>query len=292
MIHSMTGYGSAKGASGNLDITVELKSVNNRYLDCVIRLPRGYASVEETLKTVIQQKVSRGKMEVYVTIDASRADDVVVKVNGPLADAYVAAFQELALREGLKNDLTASQLSRYPDIFLMEKKEADVDAIGKDIAAVLETALEDFCAMRQREGEKLYRDLQNGLSHIEELTALVEQRSPQVVEEYRKRLENRLRTILEDRNIEEARLVTEAAIFADKVAVAEETVRMRSHISQFRALLESDGPIGKKCDFIIQEMNREANTTGSKGNDAEMAKLVVELKSEIEKLREQIQNVE
>ena len=292
MIHSMTGYGSAKGASGNLDITVELKSVNNRYLDCVIRLPRGYAAVEETLKSVIQQRVNRGKLEVYVTIDASRADDVAVKVNGPLADAYTAAYAELAAREGLKNDLTAGALARFPDIFLREKKEADVETIGKDIAGVFSAALDDFCGMRRREGEKLYRDLQSGLTRVEELTGLVEERSPKIVEEYRARLENRLRTVLEDRNIDEARIVTEAAIFADKVAVAEETVRMRSHIAQFRALLETDVPIGKKCDFIIQEMNREANTTGSKGNDAAMAKLVVELKSEIEKLREQSQNVE
>jgi len=292
MIHSMTGYGSAKGASGNLDITVELKSVNNRYLDCVIRLPRGYAAVEEGLKNEIQKRVNRGKVEVYVTVDSSRADDVVVKVNGPLADAYTAAYAELAARENLKNDLTAGALARFPDVFLMEKKEADVEAIGKDIAGVLSAALDDFCSMRLREGEKLYRDLQEGLTRIESLTGMVETRSPRVVEEYRQRLENRLRTILDDRNVDEARLVTEAAIFADKVAVAEETVRMRSHISQFRSLLESGVPVGKKCDFIIQEMNREANTMGSKGNDAEMAKLVVELKSEIEKLREQIQNVE
>lgn len=292
MIHSMTGYGSAKGTSGNMDISVELKSVNNRYLDCTIRLPRGYAAVEENLKSRIQKAVSRGKVEVYITVDASRADNVMIAVNGPLADAYVTAYAELAARAGLKNDLTAGTLSRFPDIFTVEKRETDVETVGRDMAAILDEALEDFNRMRLREGEKLHTALIGCLDRISELTGQVEARSPETVREYRARLEQRLRDVLADKNVDETRLITEAAIFADRVAVAEETVRLHSHVSQFRTLLDSLEPVGKKCDFLIQEMNREANTIGSKGNDANMAKLVVELKSEIEKLREQIQNVE
>ncbi len=292
MIHSMTGYGSAKGASGNMDISVELKSVNNRYLDCTIRLPRGYAAVEESLKNRVQKVVSRGKVEVYVTVDTSRANDVRIAVNGPLADAYVSAYSELAARAGLKNDLTVGALSRFPDVFTVEKRETDVEVVGKDMAAILDEALEDFNGMRLREGEKLHAALICCLDRITELTGEVEVRSPETVREYRARLEQRLRDVLSDRNVDETRLITEAAIFADRVAVSEETVRLHSHVSQFRTMLDSPDPVGKKCDFLIQEMNREANTIGSKCNDAEMAKLVVELKSEIEKLREQIQNVE
>ena len=292
MIHSMTGYGSAKGSSGNMDIAVELKSVNNRYIDCTVRLPRGYIAVEEHLKNRIQKAVSRGKVEVFVTVDSSRADDVKISVNEPLADAYAVAYAELAAHTGLKNDLTAGMLARFPDIFTVEKRETDVEAVGRDIAVILDEALKDFNRMRLREGEKLHAALTGCLDRISALTSEVEARSPETVREYRIRLEQRLRDVLADRNVDETRLITEAAIFADRVAVAEETVRLHSHVSQFRSMLESAEPVGKKCDFLIQEMNREANTIGSKGNDAEMAKLVVELKSEIEKLREQIQNVE
>jgi len=292
MLKSMTGYGSAQGASGKLDITVEVKSVNSRFLENAVRLPRIYAFAEDKIKALVQKHVARGKVDVYVTIDNSKADDTVIRINEPLADAYFKAIQSLSERYGLKNDLSPVQLSRYPDVLTVEKAEADADVVAADICAVLEQALEAFNAMRAREGERLKADMLAHLDEIERLTGLCETRSPITVAEYRQRLTQKMQDILEDKNIDEARLLTEAAIFADRVAINEETVRLRSHIAQMRAMLEEGIPVGRKLDFLIQEFNRESNTIGSKGNDLEMAKYVVDLKGEIEKIREQVQNVE
>ena len=292
MLRSMTGYGSAQGASGKLDITVEVKSVNSRFLENAVRLPRIYAFAEDKIKAMVQKKVARGKVDVYVTIDSSKADDTVIRINEPLADAYWEAVQQLAERYSLKNDLSPVQLSRYPDVLTVEKAETDTDAVARDICAVLEQALDAFNEMRRREGARLREDMLSHLEEIERLTGLCEARSPITVAEYRERLSQRMQEVLADKSIDEGRLLTEAAIFADRVAINEETVRLRSHIAQMRTMLDEEQPIGRKLDFLIQEFNRESNTIGSKGNDLEMSKYVVDLKAEIEKIREQVQNVE
>ncbi len=292
MIKSMTGYGSASGTSCELEITIELRSVNNRYLDCNIRVPRMYTAVEDKMKALVQKYVSRGKVDIYVTIDASKANNVEISINKPLADAYFAALKSLSEQYEINNDVTAMSLSRFPDVLLIEKKEADTDALAEDICGILETALTGFDAMRVTEGEKLFRDMSERLNEIERLTDMAEARSPVTVEEYRTKLENRMMEVLQNTELDENRILMEAAIFADRIAVNEEIVRLRSHVSQLRGLLESNESVGRKLDFLIQELNREANTIGSKGNDMEMARIVVDLKAEIEKLREQAQNVE
>ncbi len=292
MIKSMTGYGSAKGISDKLGITVEVRSVNNRFLDCSVRIPRVYTCLEDAVKARVQKSISRGKVDVTVTVDASAADDTVIAVNAPVADAYMAALRELAERYGIEPDVTAVNLSRMQDVLTVTRRETDMERLGADLQEILGRALEDFNAMRAREGRRLHDDIAARADETERLVGLAEERSPQTVREYRERLEARLREILEDRSVDETRLVTEAAIFADKTAVAEETVRLHSHIAQLRELIESDEPVGRKLDFLVQEFNREANTIGSKGNDLQMARIVVDLKSEIEKIREQIQNVE
>ena len=292
MIKSMTGYGGAKGTSGKLEISVEVKSVNNRYLDSNIKLPRVFNSIEETLKSIIHENISRGKVDVYVSIDSSNSDDIEIKINQPLVKAYVAALRTIAWDNELSSDIKVADLTRFPDILQAEKRELDAAEIGKDISSVLKAALSDLNDMRTREGEKLTVDMSARLDEIERLTELAAEQSPKSVEEYRKKLELRMNEILQTANIDEARILTEAAIFADKVAISEETVRLRSHISQLREMLESTEPVGRKIDFLVQEFNREANTIGAKGNDTEMSKIIVDLKAEIEKIREQAQNIE
>ena len=292
MIKSMTGYGSAKGASGKLEITVELRSVNNRFLDCSVKLPRVYTCLEDGIKSRVGKAISRGKVDVLITVDASKAEDTVIQVNVPVAQSYMAALTELSERFGVPNDATALGLARMQDVLTVTRAETDVEQLGRDIDEILTRALEDFNSMREREGKRLYDDISSRADEVERLVGLAEERSPQTVAEYRRRLEDRLRELLEGTAPDEARVVTEAAIFADKTAVAEETVRLRSHLSQLRELIKSSEPVGRKLDFLVQEFNREANTIGSKGNDVQMARIVVDLKSEIEKIREQIQNVE
>ncbi len=292
MIKSMTGYGSATGSVDKLDITVELRSVNNRFLDCSVRIPRVYTFVEDAIKAEVQKAITRGKVDVYVSIDSSRADDVKISLNEPLAEAYIKALSAMSEKYGLINDLSVVSMSRFTDILLIEKKETDIAAFSDGVCAILRNALKEFDDMRSREGEKLAEDMLNRLTEIERLLKIVEERSPKTVEEYRQRLYQRISELLESREIDESRILTEAAIFADKIAVDEETVRLRSHIAQMKAMLKSDQPMGRKLDFLIQEFNREANTIGSKSNDTEMAHLVVDLKSEIEKIREQAQNIE
>jgi len=292
MIKSMTGYGSAKGASGKLELSVEVKSVNNRYLDSTIKLPRVFNALEEPLKAIVHEMISRGKVDVYITIDSTKSDDIEIKINRPLVEAYVTALRTIAWDNELSSDIRVADLTRFPDILQAEKREVDTEMLCRDISTVLKEALDDFNIMRKREGDKLTRDISARLDEIERLTALADEISPKSVEEYRKKLEARISEILQSSNIDESRILTEAAIFADRTAINEETVRLRSHIAQLRELITSDEPVGRKIDFLVQEFNREANTIGSKGNDTEMSKIIVELKAEIEKIREQAQNIE
>ena len=292
MVKSMTGYGRAEEVINGCTITVELRSVNNRYLDCNVRIPRLYLFAEEAIKSRVQNTISRGKVDVFVTLDNAGADKVQVSVNKPVADGYYAALTELAQTYGLSNDISVSLLSRFPEVLLAEKAEEDVEQMAKDICSVLDHALADFDQMRTREGERLRDDILSRAATIEEKVAVVEARSPQTVSEYRAKLEARMNEVLSNTQIDPARILTEAAIFADKVAVDEETVRLSSHIEQLRGMLSAGGSTGRKLDFLIQEFNREANTIGSKCSDIEISRHVVDIKAEIEKIREQVQNIE
>lgn len=292
MVKSMTGYGRAEDTLNGCTITVELRSVNNRYLDCNVRMPRLYLFAEETIKSRVQNTISRGKVDVFVTLDSTGGEQVQVSVNQPLADGYYAALTQLAERYGLSKDFSVSLLSRFPDVLLAEKAEEDVEQRAQDICSVLDRALADFDQMRTREGARLEADVLSRAARIEELVGLVEERSPQTVAEYRAKLEARMNEVLSNTQLDPARILTEAAIFADKVAVDEETVRLRSHIGQLRHMLEQGGATGRKLDFLIQEFNREANTIGSKCSDIDIARHVVDIKAEIEKIREQVQNIE
>ncbi|EGJ48098.2 TIGR00255 family protein [Ruminococcaceae bacterium D16] len=292
MVKSMTGYGRAEDTLNGCTITVELRSVNNRYLDCNVRMPRLYLFAEETIKSRVQNTISRGKVDVFVTLDSTGGEQVQVSVNQPLADGYYAALTQLAERYGLSKDISVSLLSRFPDVLLAEKAEEDVEQRAQDICSVLDRALADFDQMRTREGARLEADVLSRAARIEELVGKVEERSPQTVAEYRAKLEARMNEVLSNTQLDPARILTEAAIFADKVAVDEETVRLRSHIGQLRHMLEQGGATGRKLDFLIQEFNREANTIGSKCSDIDIARHVVDIKAEIEKIREQVQNIE
>ncbi len=292
VLYSMTGYGSAKGEVAGNSVSVELKSVNNRYFDCSVRLPRTLLFAEDRVKEAVSSRVRRGKIDVFVSIQSSQETDTQVIVNEELVRGYYDAVKHIADTLDLEPGLSALSLARMPDVLSVERKEIDKDAAAEELSLLTLQAVDEFNAMRAREGARLKEDMRSKLSVIEGLVAVVEQRSPETVKEYRKRLESRLRELLEDRNIDEQRLITETAIFADKTAVDEETVRLRSHIAQFRSMLEEGSPIGRKMDFLVQEFNRESNTIGSKCSDAALAKVVVDLKSEIEKIREQLQNVE
>lgn len=292
MIKSMTGYGRAQGSFSGGDITVEVKSVNNRYLDCGVKLPRGYAYLEEGIKSQVQKTISRGKVDVFITINAAGADNVKISVNEPVAKGYIDALRQLVQEYGIQDDISASAISRFSDVFLVEKQEQDENEVKSAISGVVAEALSAFDAMRTREGEALKNDLLQKAEGILTLVSKVEERSPITVKAYRERLTAKMQEVLEDRQIDEARIIQEAAIYADKVAVDEETVRLRSHVDQLQNMLSEGGVIGRKLDFLMQEMNREANTIGSKGNDVEQARNVVNIKSELEKIREQIQNIE
>lgn len=294
MVKSMTGYGRARETRNNRDITVEVRSVNNRYLDTTVKLPRAYIFTEDAIKQRVQKAVSRGKVDVFVTIDATAADETVVTVNEPLAKAYLEALRKLnVLGVGvLKGDYSAVDIARFPDVLTVTKAEEDLESVQADICAVVDKALAAYNAMRGVEGEKLAADIGSRLDTIETLTGKVEARSPETVKEYREKLTARMQEVLQSTTIDESRILTEAAIYADKVAVDEETVRLRSHVSQLRGMLASDEPMGRKMDFLIQEVNRESNTIGSKCNDVDIARIVVELKAEVEKIREQVQNIE
>ena len=292
MVKSMTGYGRAREMHNGRDITVEVRSVNNRYLDCTVKMPRAYIFAEDRMKARVQQAISRGKVDVFVTIDASAADAAVVAVNEPLARGYYDALTRLKTMFDLPGDITPEVLAKFPDVLAVTKAEEDVEAIAADICAVLDDALTSYNAMRAVEGEKLAADVAGRVTTIETVVGKVEERSPQTVAAYRQRLETKMQEVLQSTAIDESRILTEAAIFADKIAVDEETVRLRSHIAQLRAMLVSDEPVGRKLDFLIQEVNRECNTIGSKCNDLTIAQDVVNMKAEVEKIREQVQNME
>ena len=283
MVKSMTGYGRARETLNGRDITVEVRSVNNRYLDCTVKMPRAYVFAEDAIKTGVQKAISRGKVDVFVSIDTTAADVSVVAVNEPLARSYY---------EALEGDVTPVTLAKFPDVLTVTRAEEDLETVAADICAVLEQALQAYNQMRAVEGERLAADISSRVGIIESVVSKVEERSPQTVAEYRARLTNKMNEVLQSTTIDESRILTEAAIFADKIAVDEETVRLRSHIAQLRTMLESDQPVGRKLDFLIQEVNRECNTIGSKCNDLTIAQDVVNMKAEVEKIREQVQNIE
>ncbi len=292
MIKSMTGYGSAKITGEGITVSVELKSVNNRYLETSVRLPRVYLALEEEIKNVIKQHISRGKVDIFISIDSSELDSVDVSVNQKLAKAYIDAFRGLSTDFELPFDITAGMMGRLPDVLKIEKTEADNSYISNVLMEALSSAVADFDSMRAREGEKLLNDIRSRLAVILDTVDQIENRSAETVSAYRNRLEQKMNEVLNGTGIDETRILTEAAIFADHIAIDEETVRLRSHISQMDGFLETGSPVGKKMDFLIQEFNREANTIGSKCQNSDVAHIVVDLKSEIEKIREQIQNIE
>ena len=292
MVLSMTGYGRAGAVLHGRDIKVELRSVNSRYLEYSSRLPRSCFFLEDKLKKLVAARVSRGKVELSLSIQNVTAADTVVSVNWGLAEGYRAALTSMVERMDLKNDVTVSMLARFPDVLTQTAAPTDEDALWQDVESIANQAIDAFVAMRAAEGEKLKADVESRLQNVEALVGQIEQATEGRVKAYSDRLYARLQELLEDRNIEESRLVTEAAIFADKTAIDEETVRLHSHVAQYRQILELNEPIGRKLDFLTQELNRESNTIGSKCQDVAITRLVVELKSEIEKIREQIQNIE
>ncbi len=292
MIRSMTGYGRAQEIRSGREFTVEMRAVNNRYLDLTVKLPRVYGFAEEPVKQRVKAAVARGKVDVFISIRDAGAHKINVSLNRPVLEGYLHALQTMSEDYGVTNDVTVSSLSRFPDIFNVEKPEEDEELFTADLLAVLDQALAQFNRMRETEGAAMETDLRSRAATVLALTEKVEVRSPVTVAEYRTRLEQKMREVLEKSNIDEARILTEAAVFADKVAVDEETVRLRSHLDQLDAMLTAGGPVGRKLDFLLQEFGREANTIGSKGNDIEQARTVVDLKAELEKIREQVQNIE
>ena len=292
MVKSMTGYGRAVETVNGREFTVEIRSVNNRYLDCTVKLPRSFSFAEEAVKAAVKAAVSRGKVDVYISVRSETEADVQVTLNKPVLEGYLAAMRQMVTDYGVHDDISVSILSRMNDIFVVDKPKADEDQLKADLLSVVDKALTAYDAMRITEGLALENDLRSRANTILELVAQVEEQNPKTVSEYRKRLEEKMREVLENKSIDESRILTEAAIFADKVAVDEETVRLRSHLEQMDEMLRGNGGIGRKLDFLLQEMNREANTTGSKCSDVKVARIVVDIKAELEKIREQTQNIE
>lgn len=292
MIKSMTGYGRACKSFDSREITVEVRSVNNRYLDCNVKLPRIFSYAEDRVKQLVKEHVTRGKVDVYLTVSYTNGEEVKITLNRPVLEGYLQAMRAIHSDYDVRDDISVSTLTRLPDVFSMEKPEMDEEARAKELLETAQAALEQYDAMRTVEGAAMERDLLNRRMTILDLVSRVEARSPVTVAEYRARLSAKMQEVLSSTTIDESRILTEAAVFADKIAVDEETVRLRSHLDQLQSMLETGGPIGRKLDFLLQEMNREANTIGSKGNDLEQARTVVEIKAELEKIREQIQNIE
>ncbi len=292
MVMSMTGFGRAELSVGTRDIIVEIKSVNHRYYEFSCRTGRGYSFLEDKLKKYVGEKVSRGKVDMYVSVTENDDTAVEVELNRPLAKGYVDAMRALSKEYEIEDDISVSTLARISDIFQIHRPPTDEEAVFNDVKVAVDAAMEHFLEMRRAEGEKLRADILSRAEHIIAIVGEIEERSPITVQEYRERLYTKLKDVLQSNNIDDQRILTEAAIFADKVAVDEETVRLRSHFDQMKRFLDSDQPIGRKLDFIVQEMNREANTIGSKVTDSQLAHKVVEIKGEIEKIREQVQNIE
>ena len=292
LIKSMTGYGRAVETVNGREFTVELRSVNNRYLDCTIKLPRTVSFAEEAVKQAVKASISRGKVDVYITIRSENGTDATVMLNTAMVEGYLAAMEQMAEKYPVRNDISVSLLSRMPEVFSVEKPEVDEEQLQQDLMSVVNKALEGYDAMRTREGQALENDLRSRGATIEGLVSQVEAGNAQTVIDYRARLEAKLKEVLASTTIDESRILTEAAIFADKVAVDEETVRLRSHLQQMYSMLSGGGAVGRKLDFLLQEMNREANTIGSKCTDVRLARIVVDIKAELEKIREQTQNIE
>ena len=292
MVKSMTGFGRASLTEGSLSVTVEIKAVNHRYFEFSSRLPRGCAYLEEKLKSFCQEKIARGKMEISVQLENIGTDGTVVEINEAYANAYMEALRRFAKQYGVKNDVRLSALVGNGELFTVKKQQVSEEELTAAVLTAAAQAMDSFLAMRKTEGEKLAQDVRSRAELILSKVAFVEEQSPKTVDAYRERLEQKIKELLAATDIDEQRVLTETAVFADKVAVAEETVRLRSHIGQFCDLLESEEPVGRKLDFIVQEMNRESNTIGSKAQDLEITRTVVDIKAEIEKIREQIQNIE
>ncbi len=292
MIKSMTGYGRAVETVNGREFTVEIRSVNNRYLDCTVKLPRMLSFGEDAVKQAVKASVSRGKVDVFVSVKSECGADVQVTLNKPVLEGYLAAMRQMVEEYDVGDDITASVLSRMPEVFMVEKSDVDEEQLLADLMRVVSQALTGYDTMRCTEGAALDADLRSRGKTILHLVSQVEAGSGQTVADYRTRLENKLREVLENTAIDESRILTEAAIFADKVAVDEETVRLRSHLKQMNAMLDQGGAMGRKLDFLLQEMNREANTIGSKCMDVRLARIVVDIKAELEKVREQTQNIE
>lgn len=292
MIKSMTGYGKSEQTIDSLNVTVEIKSVNHRYFEFSARVPREYGFLEEKLKKYCNSLITRGKVECYVSVEDLEEREMEVNVNETLAAGYVKALKELSERFGLKDDISAVTLSRYPDVITLHKASEDEERIWNAVKTVAETAFSKFIEMRETEGSKLRGDILSRADYIIECVEFIEGRSPETVREYNEKLKQRMKELLGDAAVDEQRLLNEAAIYADKIAVDEETVRLRSHISQLREFMNSSEAIGRKLDFLVQEINREANTIGSKAQDVDIAKKVIAIKAEVEKIREQVQNIE
>jgi len=292
MIKSMTGFGRSVKETEGYVITVEIKSVNHRYFEFSSRISRQYGFLEEKLKSYVNARVSRGKVDCFVGIEALNTEAAEVVVNHTLARAYAQALKELESVYNLRDDYGAYAVSKYPDVLTVKKAEEDEEHLWSLVRDVCDEAIEKFVAMREREGEKMYEDISSRSRYILECVKFVEERSPQTVKEYNDKLVERVHELLGDVSLDEARVLQEVAIYADKIAVAEETVRLRSHLEQLSDFLKSTEPVGRKMDFLVQEINREANTIGSKANDVEIARRVVDIKAEVEKIREQIQNIE
>lgn len=292
MIKSMTGYGKSEQTIDSLNVTVEIKSVNHRYFEFSARVPREYGFLEEKLKKYCNSLITRGKVECYVSVEDLEEREMEVNVNETLAAGYVKALKELSERFGLKDDISAVTLSRYPDVITLHKASEDEERIWNAVKTVAETAVSKFIEMRETEGSKLRGDILSRADYIIECVEFIEGRSPETVREYNEKLKQRMKELLGDAAVDEQRLLNEAAIYADKIAVDEETVRLRSHISQLREFMNSSEAIGRKLDFLVQEINREAYTIGSKAQDVDIAKKVIAIKAEVEKIREQVQNIE
>lgn len=294
MIKSMTGFGRCRTVLHGREISVEIKSVNHRFFEFSCRTPKGYGFLDDKLKALVNSRVSRGKIDMFVTVGTAEDTPAEVKINHSLVSGYINAMKEISETYGIENDVTVTAISRFPDVYTVSKAPENEEEITADVLEAANTAIDGFIAMREAEGEKMKADILGRAEVILATVEEIEERSPQTVKEYEERLLDRINRTLQDYNIniDEQRVLTEVAVFADKVAVAEETVRLRSHFAQLSKIMESQTPIGREIDFIIQEMNREANTIGSKVQDAEIAHKVVKIKSEIEKMREQIQNIE
>lgn len=294
MIKSMTGFGRCRTVLHGREISVEIKSVNHRFFEFSCRTPKGYGFLDDKLKALVNSRVSRGKIDMFVTVGTAEDTPAEVKINHSLVSGYINAMKEISETYGIENDVTVTAISRFPDVYTVSKAPENEEEIVADVLEAANTAIDGFIAMREAEGEKMKADILGRAEVILATVDEIDERSPQTVKEYEERLLDRINRTLQDYNIniDEQRVLTEVAVFADKVAVAEETVRLRSHFAQLSKIMESQTPIGREIDFIIQEMNREANTIGSKVQDAEIAHKVVKIKSEIEKMREQIQNIE